>query len=181
MLHIKVVCISAKAQHGKDTAAEILKTHLESLGKRVIIIHYADLLKFICTKFFGWDGKKDAAGRTILQHVGTDTIRKQRPDYWVDFVAQFLTLFASDWDYALIPDCRFPNEAEKMTESFETKVLRIFRPGFDNGLSIEQQQHPSEVSMDNYPFDSVIYNDGTLEEFKSKLVQFITTELTFED
>lgn len=177
---MKVICISAKAQHGKDTAAQIIKKYLEEHDKRVLIIHYADLLKFICTKFFGWDGQKNEAGRTILQHVGTDTVRKQNPDYWVDFVVQFLSLFSSDWDYALIPDCRFPNEAEKMLESFDTKVLRIFRPNFDNGLSIEQQQHPSEISMDNYPFDTAIYNDSDLESFSEKLKQFIDVNLCLE-
>ena len=44
----KVICISAKARHGKDTAAEILKEYLEHKGQRVLITHYADLLKFIC-------------------------------------------------------------------------------------------------------------------------------------
>lgn len=174
---MQVVCISAKAQHGKDTAAEILKAKLESHGKRVLIIHYADLLKFICTKFFGWNGEKDDVGRTILQHVGTDTVRKQQPDYWVNFVVQFLKLFINDWDYALIPDCRFPNEAERMMENFDTKVLRIYRPNFDNGLSEEQKQHPSEISMDNYRFDTVIYNDGSLADFENKLADFAVSAL----
>lgn len=172
---MKVVCISAKAQHGKDTAAQILKDHLEQCGKRVLIIHYADLLKWLCTKFFGWDGKKDEAGRTILQHVGTDTIRKQDPDYWVNFVVQFLKMFSADWDFVLIPDCRFPNEAENMIANFDTKVLRIYRPDFNNGLSAEQQSHPSETAMDYYMFDSIICNDGSLDEFRQKLISFIST------
>ena len=174
MRSTKVICISAKAQHGKDTAAQILKEYLEQCGKRVLIIHYADLLKWLCTKFFGWDGNKDEAGRTILQHVGTDTVRKQNPDYWVNFVVQFLKMFSADWDFVLIPDCRFPNEAERMIENFDTAVLRIFRPGFENGLTAEQLQHPSEVAMDSYPFDTIIYNDSDLEAFKKKLVDFIT-------
>lgn len=173
---MKVICISAKAQHGKDTAAQLLKEYLESINKRVLIIHYADLLKFICTKFFGWDGNKDEAGRTILQHVGTDTIRRQEPDYWVDFVVKFLKLFSNDWDYVLIPDCRFPNEAEKMMASFDTKVLRIYRPNFNNGLSTEQLAHPSETSMDNYKFDSIISNDGSLDELRQKLISFISAD-----
>ena len=56
---MKVCCISAKAQHGKDTAAGLLKEHLESVGQKVLITHYADLVKFVCTNYFGWDGKKD--------------------------------------------------------------------------------------------------------------------------
>lgn len=34
---MRVVCISGKAQHGKDTTANLLKDELESKGKKVII------------------------------------------------------------------------------------------------------------------------------------------------
>ena len=84
---MKVVCISGKAQHGKDTTASMIKECLEQRGERVMIVHYADLLKYICRTFFDWDGNKDERGRHILQYVGTDVIRKKSPNYWVDFVA----------------------------------------------------------------------------------------------
>lgn len=170
---MKVICISGKAQHGKDTAAMLIEDSLEALGKKVLVIHYADLLKWICQKFFGWNGEKDEVGRTILQYVGTDTIRKQNEDYWVDFVINFLKMFETDWDFVLIPDTRFVNEAEKMRANFDTVVLRIERPGFVSNLSLEQQQHPSETSLDNYEFDTVILNDSTLEAFKVKITEFV--------
>lgn len=109
---MQVIAISGKAQHGKDTSAKILKNMLEADGYRVLITHYADLLKYMCRTFFGWNGEKDDAGRHILQYVGTDIIRQKRPDFWVDFVTDVLALFPDDWDFVLIPDCRFPNEIE---------------------------------------------------------------------
>ena len=175
---MKVICISAKARHGKDTAAEILKEHLESLDKKVLIIHYADLLKFICTKFFGWDGNKDEKGRTILQHIGTDIVGKKDPAYWVNFVVDFLKLFENEWDYALIPDCRYPVEVQNMMDNFETILLRVERPlSFDNGLSLAQKSHPSETAMDSYHFDHIIYNKAGLEEFKEKLISWAIKNL----
>ena len=45
---MKVICISAKARHGKDTAAEIMIEYLEMQGKKVLITHFADLLKYLC-------------------------------------------------------------------------------------------------------------------------------------
>lgn len=169
---MKVCCISAKAQHGKDTAAKILKEYLESIGQHVLIIHYADLLKFICSQFFGWDGKKDEKGRTILQYIGTDTVGAKNPAYWVDWVIGFLKLFEDEWDTVLIPDCRYPIEFARMTDNFYSTILRIERPGFDNGLSTEQKNHRSETAMDDYPFDKVIQNNGSLEEFKEKLINY---------
>ena len=174
---MKVCCISAKARHGKDTAAEIIKDHLESLGNRVLITHYADLVKFVCTKFFNWDGQKDEKGRTLLQYVGTDVISSQRPSYWVDFIVDILKFFENEWDYVLIPDCRYPIEVTRMAENFNTSILRIERPNFESGLTEKQKQHVSETSMDNYHFDATIYNDAGLEEFKEKLKWFIDSFL----
>ena len=78
---VKVICISAKAQHGKDTSAAILKEIYEANGKRVLITHYADLLKYICKNFFGWNGEKDDYGRTLLQQVGTNIVCAKQPDF----------------------------------------------------------------------------------------------------
>lgn len=174
---MRVLCISAKAQHGKDTAAALIKEYLEAQDKRVLITHYADLVKFVCTKFFNWDGQKDEKGRTLLQYVGTDVISSQQPSYWVDFVISILKFFENEWDYVLIPDCRYPVEVTRMSTAFETQILRIERPNFESGLTEKQKQHVSETSMDNYFFDAIIYNDSTLESFKEKLIEFTNAYL----
>jgi len=169
---MKVCCISAKARHGKDTAAELIKEHLENRGQRVLITHFADLLKFICVKYFNWDGNKDERGRTLLQYIGTDVVGAQNPAFWAEFVVSILNMFKKDWDYVLIPDCRYPVEVATVERAFDTVVLRVERPGFDNGLTEVQKNHPSEVDMDSYRFDLILYNDKGLDEFREKLIQF---------
>ena len=47
---MKVCCISAKARHGKDTAADMIAEYLENKGNKVLITHFADLLKYIVEK-----------------------------------------------------------------------------------------------------------------------------------
>lgn len=169
---IKVVAISGKARHGKDTVAEMLFEHLSDQGYRVLITHYADLLKFICRNYFGWDGAKDEAGRHILQFVGTDVVRKQKPDYWVDFVIDMLSLFKDHWDYVIIPDTRFPNEIDKLRRrKFDTTHLRVVRPNYDAGLSQEQMSHPSETALDAVRADIYLKNDGTLEDLRNAVNQ----------
>lgn len=155
---MQIICISGKAQHGKDTTAEYLRQAFERHGKKVLITHYGDLVKYVCRTFCGWDGVKDEAGRTMLQQVGTDIVRAKYPNYWVDFIKEILDLLAAreQWDYVLIPDCRFPNELIGLH-------LRVTRPDFDNGLTPEQQNHPSETALDNSTPDIVINNSGTLE------------------
>jgi hypothetical protein len=159
---MKIILVSAKAQSGKDFVSQILKSELESEGDNVLITHYADLLKYICKTFFEWNGGKDTEGRTLLQYIGSDIIRKKDPNYWVNFIISILKLFPNEWDYVIIPDTRFPNEIEELKSKFDDVItLRINRINFDNGLTEEQKNHISETSLDNYDFDYTIINDGT--------------------
>ena len=162
------ILISGKARHGKDTTANMLYDEFKKNGKKTLIIHYADLLKYICKQYFGWDGNKDEKGRTILQEIGTDNIRKNYPDFWVKFVADFVMCFPNRWDYVIVPDTRFPNEASHIVDrGFNAFLLRVNRGGgFVSPLSEEQQKHTSETALDNADFDFVIRNDGTLQDLR---------------
>jgi hypothetical protein len=172
---MKVCCISAKARHGKDTAAAMMAEYLEKRGHKVLITHFADLLKYICKQFFGWNGDKDVAGRTLLQYVGTDVVGAQKPGYWANFLADFLKMFEKEWDFVIVPDCRYPIEYELIRDTFEAVLLRVERPGFDNGLSAAQKAHASETALDEYNFDTIIYNSGSLEELRDKLTEYANT------
>ena len=171
---MKIICVSGKAQHGKDTCAGIMQRLLGEQCKKVRIIHYADLLKYICKTYFDWDGEKDDYGRDLLQRIGTDIIRAKNPNYWVDFVIDFLKLVPTEWDYVIIPDTRFPNEVFSMKEAFPgTLHVRIIRPNFDNGLSVEQQNHISETALDNITPDGIIMNDGSPRDLLHSVNKFI--------
>jgi hypothetical protein len=167
-----VVTIGGPAQNGKDTTAGILKARLEQpdMNKKVLLIHHADLLKDMAKSLFGWDGKKDEKGRTLLQYMGTDVVRKKRPDYWVEHILSLLDLFDEEWDFVLIPDSRFPNEIDAYKDAgYNTRYVRVVRPGYDNGLTPEQLAHPSETALNNYPTDIVVVNDGNLEQLTIKV------------
>ena len=167
-----------KAQNGKDTTAGLLKAALEADGYKVLITHYADLLKYICKQFFGWDGQKDDAGRHILQYVGTDIIRQKRPDYWVGFVTSILELFPNEWDYVLIPDCRFPNEIDYLKEAgLDTVNLRVVRKNFKSPLTPEQQAHPSETALDDVEPDYYITNNGSMTDLKRNVIDWLVEYL----
>lgn len=171
---MKVIAISGHAQNGKDTVASILSEQLVDRGEKVLVAHYADLLKYICRTFFGWDGNKDEHGRHILQYVGTDVIRQKMPDYWVDFIISILDLFSDNWDYVLIPDSRFPNEIDKLKRSgFDVEHLRVVRPNFVSPLTAEQQRHPSETALDDVEPDRYIINNGTLEALRMLINDYI--------
>lgn len=171
---MKVILISGKARHGKDTTANILKSELEADGHSVLIVHYADLVKYVCKAFFNWDGNKDKAGRTLLQYVGTDIVRTKDENYWVRFVGEMLTFFNDKWDYVLIPDCRFPNEVDYLKDmGFDAVHMRVVRENFKSPLTLEQQMHSSETALDNVIADYCIYNNGNQDELRGKIAQWI--------
>ena len=172
---MKVIQLSAKAQHGKDASATIIKEMLEAKKYKVLIAHYADLVKFIATTYFNWDGKKDEKGRSLLQRIGTEDVRTVYPDYWVDFVKSVLSIYKNEWDYVLIPDCRFPNEANAFNsnDNIENIVIRITRLNFENSLTPEQRLHASETSLDDYLFDYYIESNSGLDALRTSLETFV--------
>lgn len=180
---MKVICISGKAQAGKDFAAEQLKSQLSLDGSKVLITHLADLLKYICKAYFDWNGEKDVEGRHLLQYVGTEVFREHDPNYWVDFIRNVLKLLPNKWNYVIIPDCRFPNEIECFKkDGFEVITVRIERPNLNSdnaGMSIQNKKHSSETALDEYDFDECFLNYGDIRFVKDleKFVENIKKEV----
>lgn len=63
----------------------------------------------------------------------------------------------------IITDCRFPNEAQDITDKGGF-ILKVTRPGEDLTAT-----HASETALDNWSFDEIIVNDGTLDDLKEKV------------
>lgn len=177
---MKVICISGKAQSGKDTFAAALAEGFKKRDKRVLTVHFADFLKFFCKQYLGWNGEKDEYGRALLQRMGTDVFRKNYHDCWVDIMIGLLRGCKSEYDYVLIPDTRFPNEIDKLVAFAKRKgdfaegvtAIRIERPDFDNGLTTAQKSHPSETSLDDYPFPHHYCNIGGVSMLKREADQW---------
>jgi hypothetical protein len=70
----------------------------------------------------------------------------------------------SNW---IITDVRFPNEAQAIKDRGGI-IIRIERPG---GESHCGGAHASETALDDYDFDIVINNDGTIDELIDKVKQ----------
>lgn len=161
----QIICISGHAGAGKDFFASILSAELTKRDYKTLICHYADLVKYICEKFFGWNGLKDVSGRTLLQKVGTDIVRQKEPNYWVDFLCDIFTFFPDEWDYIIIPDLRFPNEFTRIRERITPNVISVLvhrekePEEIIHKLTDKQKDHPSETSMKDFPFMVTIHNN----------------------
>lgn len=169
----KIILISGKAENGKTTAANKMKEVFENNGYKVVITRYAKYLKEIAKDYCGWNGQKDELGRTLLQKLGTDIIRKKmnKPDFHVGRVCEDIEIVYDFVDYVIIDDVRYPNEIYYPLSKFGRDMIYTYRVDrtdadgnpFNNSLSEEQKKHISETSLDDFSFDDRL-NLSTLEE-----------------
>lgn len=166
----KIFIISGYAQHGKDSAALILK---KLLSGKSLIIHNADYLKYICKQYMNWDGNKDDAGRELLQKVGTERIRlgMNRPLFWIEKTCEIIEIFKDGYDYFMISDCRFLNEVFYPKAKFPHNAvsLRIHRLNFDNNLTEKQKNHLSETELSHFQHDYHIYSENGLDNLEREI------------
>ena len=95
--------------------------------------------------------------RELLQWFGTSIREKICDDFWVQ------ALFGNeDGSNIIITDVRFENEVTAIKDR-EGIVIRINREGSGAG------NHISETALDNYKFDYILENDGTLEDLFYKV------------
>ena len=98
--------------------------------------------------------------RELLQKIGTDALRDNlHQDVWVNA----LMVDYNDTLNWVITDTRFPNEAEAIKKAGGI-IIRIERPGVK-----PVNPHPSETSLENWKFDHVINNDGSLSDLTKKI------------
>lgn len=182
---IQVIGISGYARSGKDTIAEKLAevgyvrgsfadAIREALYKlNPIVIGSSPTYKIEIrvqelVDSVGWEKAKEAAEvRELLQRFGTEVGREMFGDnIWVDYLFDSLP----DGAKVVIPDVRYPNEADAITE-LGGAVWRVERDGVSAVNS-----HISDSAMDNYPFKITAYNNGTIKE----LYDWVETELHYE-
>lgn len=117
-------------------------------------------------------------GRELLQKIGTEMGRSIHPNAWVNALfseytedlrriknSEGGTTIAQAYPNWIITDVRFENEAEAI-KSRGGIVIRVNRP------TVVIDQHPSEISLDDYEgFDYIIENDGSLKDLDRKVAK----------
>ena len=174
-----LIGIGYKKGHGKDTVASLIKG---SMSCGVVIRGFAYQLKLITAKMFPSMSttkllmddreykekiipKYGKSPRQILQEVGVG-MRNVYEDFWVE---QLVGSLETDrlWN-AIIPDVRFPNEVAWIKKEGGI-LLNVIRPN-----QVTNDTHISETALDNFDgWDYTIINDGTLDDLKSKVDDFI--------
>jgi hypothetical protein len=172
-----VILISGKIGAGKSTFAELLEQELNSPdGMTAIKLKLSNPMREIAIKM-GWNGKKDARGRKLLQDIGVIG-REYDPLIWINMIVhQIKALKKTRVKHVIIDDFRFPLEAEEFAKRWPTITIRILRPGQEADLG-EQGKHISENALEGYKHNYYLHNTRTLEDLANhaKMIAHILTE-----
>ena len=185
-----LIGLAGVARSGKDTAASVLATEL-GLYRHA----FADPIKRMLEQVFGdnfvngdrerIDPISGVSYRKLMQTLGTEWGRATHPALWtrvakakwewvkegcpVDYkkgITENVMLGAfGDHAGMVISDVRFDNEAEWI-RSEGGIIVHVDRPDTEK-VGIEG--HASEQVMSRLPFDLVVENKGSLEEFSMAL------------
>ena len=97
--------------------------------------------------------------REFMQHFGSDVCRNIYEPIWVQSCLNKIKKEQSE--LAIIADVRFPNEV-KAIEQAGGKVVRLTR-------NVHEDNHSSEVALDDYPFTD--YIDNKIESIETLMVK----------
>lgn len=169
-----IILLSGYIKSGKDTVADYIsykysykKYSIADELKKQVMIKYNLSRDDVYTQ----EGKERIYNgflthRDLLIQEGA-LQRELNLNVWIDKVA---TNILTNTGNSVIADFRFPHEVEYIKKKFKNHnitTIRISRPGI-KPLDIQSEHH-----LDDYPFDYVIINDGTLQDLYEK-IDFIT-------
>ena len=171
---MEVILISGKSNAGKGEVAIKLENLFKSQNKHVIRCSLSTYIRQIAKKDFYWNGIDTLESRKFMAEV-----------YRVGTVFYPHHMARRVWERDIEP---FVNKDTIARESFREKVnydyfdfllqfkhidklttIRVERPNFNAIQNEEMENHVSESDLDNFEFDYVIENSGTVEELDEKL------------
>lgn len=135
---------------------------------------FAYALTDIATKlkldFKEYENNKNELQRLFWQIYGTEIFRKRNSENYWTFRA-LTDCIAAEADITMITDARFINEITDANMFYSTSDIEVVRIQRDLADQISDS-HSSETALDDYKFEVVVSNNGTLDELREKAREF---------
>jgi hypothetical protein len=176
-----IIGLGGYAQTGKDTVADHLvhnygfvrvafadpiREALYKLNPKIRLGESSGVSLSHAVDNMGWEEVKQLStdARELLQRLGTEVGREMfGNDFWVNQAM----LRAKEHQNVVISDVRYINEANAVKNA-GGYVWRINKLGV-NAIN----QHESEKNLDDYSFDSHLWNNGSFEELYDLVDSYI--------
>jgi hypothetical protein len=161
------IAIGGRMQVGKTTAADRLVA-AHGFSKYAL----AAPIKEIARSGFGWDGRKGAHGRRLLQEIGTVGRHYDR-DIWLDHFAA--ALVADDPPRVVVDDLRLAREEEYLRQLGFVCILVTRPEGLISAMPEggETAGHETESEIGQLDVDAEIDNSGTFEDLYARLDRLV--------
>ncbi len=160
----KVFILNGVGTSGKGAFADYIGKYISTIKYSIV-----DLSKE-AAKVLGWDGGKTEKDRRFLSDI-MDLSTDYNDAPFKD-VLSLVTDFKNNKDFTeykvLIIDMREPKDIVRAVESFGAKTILIRNP---NIRKIETNHADRDV--ENYNYDYIIENDGTLEQLEKVAKLFV--------
>ena len=160
---IIMICSQLPSQ-GKDLATQFLVENFD--GVRVA---FADKLKDYA-KSLTWDGNKDTKGRTFLIDLGC-ICRKYNQNIWVEKTTEKIDDIILRGNSVIVSDFRFLSEYTYLKQYYKDIIIL----GIESNIlgNKEFANNESQIEYNIIKKDYVIENNGTIEEFKNKILKIM--------
>ena len=162
MVRKTVLIVNGKPRAGKDTFVELL-------SYMIPVYKYSIIEKVKCIALdCGWKGKKEERDRKFLYEL------KKLTDEYSDMsfidVYEKIEAFAKDEikEVLFAVDIRDPEDIEMMKEL--TGAFTVF---IENENVPEITSNPADANVANYEYDFVIKNNGTMDDYKREVYNFL--------
>ena len=172
-----VFTLTGRANCGNDTVANMISNYLEELGKESFSLAYADYLKALATRNFGYDDNVKETGRHILQEFGTK-VRSVEEDFWVRTVWTTIDAFRTLFDVFIVTDVRYENELKPYPWRIGYPIINIYikNDNLKSNLGEEELKHESEYLANNpdlEKFHFIVDNSYSFEETEVQVRQLV--------
>ena len=170
---MKIYILNGKAGSGKTTFFKLIE---EKCRNYVYNYSTVDLVKKVAYGC-GWDGSKTPENRKFLSDL-KDLLTEWDDVPYKDCLKEIkrITSLADIYDiehddWAIFIDCREPKEIQKFVDRLGAKTIFIDRKIEDYNAS-----NHADANVENFKYDIVINNNGTLEDLAAVAMNFIKTE-----
>lgn len=170
---MKIYILNGKAGSGKTTFFKLIE---EKCRNYVYNYSTVDLVKKVAYGC-GWDGSKTPENRKFLSDL-KDLLTEWDDVPYKDCLKEIkrITSLADIYDvehddWAIFIDCREPKEIQKFVDRLGAKTIFIDRKIEDYNAS-----NHADANVENFEYDIVINNNGTLEDLAAVAMNFIKTE-----
>lgn len=132
---------------------------------------YVSNSKEAAMEYFGWGGGKTERDRKFLADLNTlSSEYNDQPFKDVkSLVDDFLDNDLDDEYKFLFIDAREISAIDRMKQAFNAKTVFVIR----NGVEAIRSNHADAQTAENYDYDYIIENNGSLDSLKNRAREFV--------